>query len=515
MKPELWLTTFGNQTGDRRQELIAYIQHASEQECTESLNLISVSDSLELNQTSQLETLVRTVLWRLLKLVQPEHISIPTILHLYGRLDSNSGVRGTLLWALAKIGTPASCAAFTELLVTDPVSNEQEIGQVLSHFFQNDSYDPQWLFPRLLDAMQHPAAATAVLDLANFLVRTGRVGQHPAKDRLNALRFLLENTTRQLQRLETAEATDELSPRQVAQRVNEGVALAISICNCFSLTLDTAASEALRDASALRHRRLRLAAATALARLGDDNGRTMVVHLAAEPSVRIAACQVAQEMQFEESIPSVYRSPIAFAEARLVNHLSHPIRFGLPPQECEIRDQRVLHWPGYDQPVGCYVFEFTYQFPEFTFRNMAVAGPVELTVSFDLTDWRAVDIYALAAGWQSEHPEMETWDPASVPAYQKEKINDLISKCQRTGDYKNIQPWRIARFWENWHVIATAEKTLSSGSGAIGTVVVGEEGRPEWFPQTDSARPVEPDMAYACYKGRLLLHAFNEPELLA
>lgn len=512
MKPESWLATFSNESGDQRQDLIAYIQHASQQECAQSLDFISSSDLPALQQVQHLETLVRAIFLRLLDLAQPEQIPIPTIVQMYGRMDPNSPVRGTLLWALATISTPVSCAAFTELLVTDPIPNEQDIGQVLSIFFQRDSYDPQWLFPRLLDAMQHPAAATSVLDLANFLVRSRRVREHPAQDRLSALRFLLENTTRHLQRLETADSVEELSPRQVAQRVNEGVALAISICNCLSLTLDPAAIEVLRSATALRHRRLRLAAATALTRLGHDDGRTIVVQLAAEPPVRIAACAVAKELQFEEAIPLIYRSPIAFAEARLVNYLSHPVRFGLPPHDCEIRDQRVLHWPGYEQPIGCYLFEFTYRFPDFAFQNMAVAGPVELTFSLDLTDWLPTDIYALAAGWQTEHPEMEEWDFATAPPHQQKKMDGVISQCQQTGEYTNIQPWRIARFWDQWHVIAVAEKTNSDSN--TGILVADEECRVDWFPRSDSPRPLEPDLAYACYKGRRLLQAFNEPELL-
>jgi hypothetical protein len=57
--------------------------------------------------------------------------------------------------------------------------------------FQHDDYDPRLLFPRLLGGLVHPAVAAGVLDLANFLTRRHRFGQHPAAGHVQGLASLL------------------------------------------------------------------------------------------------------------------------------------------------------------------------------------------------------------------------------------------------------------------------------------------------------------------------------------
>ena len=482
--------------------------------CVAYLRTLSSDTSVVVSTSPELLVVLRVILEWLVDRVPAEEFPVADLVHLYRRLDSTSSARGVILKYLALRLTAASCAAVAELLAEDPPRDDREVGQVLSVFFQRDALDPAWLFPRLMDAMSHSSAAASVLDLANFLVRRGRLAPHPVRHRREALRFLLTRTVRHLAQLATSSATAQPSAEQVARQVNEGVALAIAICNSLGLDGDSDAIESLRQAAALPHRQLRLAAAEALARLDDDAGRDLLVELSAEPIVREAVLQAAEELQIAPRIPAEYCSPLALAEARFVNYLAQPVRFALPPVACELCDERVLRWPGCDAPVSCYLFEFTYHFPQGVFRNVGMAGPVTATFPLALGDWGPAAIYALVAGWQTEHEDMQAWDYATAPEELRQQTRLHLRRLQQSGDYLEVQPRCVARFWDEWHLVA--EASLATARDTVsGTVVVNNQGEARWFPRGDLQRPLEWQLAYACYKGRLLLEAFNPPEMLS
>jgi len=488
-------------------ETIDSLTHASAEACIAALQ--AIGERCLASADPNLATLLRRVCWRLVETSQPpREVPLDLIARIYGQFPPDSPHRGPLLQTLAALPSPQTCAVLAELLAVDPPAHAQVIGPALAVYFQRKDYDPGWLFPRLLDSLEHPAAATGVLDLANFLVRNGRLGQHPASDRTGSLCTLLGVLTQRLLQLESDLQAGTEPTEDSAQRVSEGVALAIAVCNSLDLIRDRKSVDVLLQASQLRHRRLRLAAATSLARLGHEQGERLLIELAAEPLVRIAACHAATEFGVADKIPPCYRTPVAIAEASLVGYLAHPIRFGFPPHSCELRDHRVLHWPGYEDPIDCYQFEFAYDLPQGEFRNLAVAGPAEITFSVDLTLWTRADVYALAAGWLTEHPDIEEWEPAKAPAAARTALTAIVDRWQRENPTcGSCQTWRITRFWERWFWVGTYRP--HGGDSAPDTLILDTAGQMASFPSGCSIRPLGPDLAYACHKGRLLLQTFN------
>ena len=71
------------------------------------------------------------------------------------------------------------------------------------------------------------------------------------------------------------------------RQADEGVSLAVSLCDALALIGDASSTARLREAHEIRHRRLRVEAAAALARLGDEEGEKSLIELAAEPVARL------------------------------------------------------------------------------------------------------------------------------------------------------------------------------------------------------------------------------------
>jgi hypothetical protein len=192
-------------------------------------------------------------------------------------------------------------SAFTELIVGDPPTDATAAAVVFGPLMQNKDYDPAALFPRLFDALARPAVAPAIIDLANFVTREQLTDEHPAVGRKEQLGMLLGELIQRLGRIEECpgEFADE---RQLAAIVTEGVSLAVSLCDALALIGDSAAVGKLYQALELRHRRLRTEAAAALARLGEQQGREVLVSMAAEPVARLRVLAYAAELGIEESL---------------------------------------------------------------------------------------------------------------------------------------------------------------------------------------------------------------------
>ena len=99
--------------------------------------------------------------------------------------------RHLLLQLYAMIRSEASLRLLVRALKAEPPAQWVEAAQVLSPLMQHDDWPVDAIYPEALDCLQHPALAAPLLDLANYVYRTGRVEQHPAADRLATLNLLL------------------------------------------------------------------------------------------------------------------------------------------------------------------------------------------------------------------------------------------------------------------------------------------------------------------------------------
>ena len=215
---------------------------------------------------------------------------------------------------------------------------------------------------RLLAALQHLSLAAPVLDLSNYLVRTHRVNRHPGHDRLDELVTLLGNIVQRLSKLEESPGNAGEYLEVIRHQVDEGVALVVALCDALALIGDPRAIGKLYQAMELAHRRIRVEAAAALAKLGETAGASALVALAAEPVVRLRVLHSAQELGLSDQVDPQYTTDTARAEAMVALELAQPTFFGIPPAELQLVDDRTQFWPGYEEPIRCYLFRYAYRF---------------------------------------------------------------------------------------------------------------------------------------------------------
>jgi hypothetical protein len=257
----------------------------------------------------------------------------------------------------------------------------------------------------------------------------------------------------------------------------------------------------------LKHRRLRVEAAAALVKLGQEPAIEVLTKLAAEPTVRSRVIAYADELNISDQIEDEFRTPLAEAEAQLIMHLSEPTNMGVPPTTCELIDSRVLSWPGYEEPRNCYLFSYTYQVLDkegqpATFSNIGIAGPVAHAFHADLRQLSHADAYAAFAGWHAEHPEINE-QPLQHRNSQPQIVREFAERLTDEA-YEEVNPLVLANFFQDQVVVSLAKR-----DSVRGTVVV-DEARTSWFPESNAERPIGPAEAYSIYKGRRLLRSFND-----
>ncbi|HWB13210.1 MAG TPA: HEAT repeat domain-containing protein [Pirellulales bacterium] len=424
------------------------------------------------------------------------HEAVAQAAGLYRGLGRASRARHQLLRLLAASGEREALWTFSELMVSEPPNAADEVILSFVPLFQSKTYPPDALFPRLLDALHDATLATVVLDLANHLTRSGRVTRHPAAERVDRLSLLLGGVVTRLAKLE--ERPDEFarSPGELNQIVSDSTGLVVALTNALALIGDPSVTGKLHQTLELSHRRIRTEAASALATLGDERGTDVLVEMAAEPVVRLRALATLDDLGYLDKVPERHRSAEARAEAELAVRLALPTYFGTPPHRLELVDFCRQPWPGYAQPVDCYLFRYEYRFGERLIEGIGMAGPIVHAFRTDLADLPPNDIYAAYAGWATEHDEIEESDELNEPEQaawtrRRQELAEL--------GYEEPQFIKVGRFFGQTHYVAAARLRDQPG------VLVDDGLNIEWFSGTGAARSVSPDEAYYIVKGRKLL----------
>ncbi len=344
---------------------------------------------------------------------------VPTVARLYEHVGSQCRARRHLLSALAMTPTTSALEELVRLLCEDPPPESLDAGAALAPLFQHPRKDVGEIFPDLLDALEHPSVAPAVLDLANYLVRSGQLRVHPAAAHPEGLVSLLRGVVSRLELLQQGVGESEEQMIQRQQQIGDGVALACSLCDALGLIGSEAATPVLEEAAALMHRRIRVEAAAALARLGSDDGAQMLAAMAEYPITRLRAIAYAEELGLTDHLDAEYLQPTARAEAELVCWLAEPTQLGAAPTSIDLFDTRTQYWPSYDEPQECFLFRFAYETPSAVYANIGIAGPLVHAFYVDLTGLSAENIYAAFAGWQSQHADIHEFAAEDFsPAHQ-------------------------------------------------------------------------------------------------
>lgn len=424
------------------------------------------------------------------------------VVHLYRQLGPSVAARYLLLQLLAASRSEDDLRSFAELVVVDPPTDATAASISFGPLFQRQGYDPEALFPRLLDGLSHPAVAPAVVDLANFVTREKLVSPHPASPRKEQMAGLLGALILRLGQIEERPAQFSATERELAAIVTEGISLAVSLCDAVALIGDRGAVGKLYQALELRHRRLRTEAAAALARLGEETGREVLLSMAAEPVARLRVLAYAAELGIEEQLDEKFTTAAARAESELALWLAQPSQLGFPPSRLEIVDAQTLYWPGFDEPVECFLFRLVYELEHGEYTNIGIAGPLCHAFEADLADMPPDDIYSVFAGWQVEHEEIYELDVNLLTEHQRLEVVRLERRLHDEG-YDALQSIKLGMFFGERILVARASREGMPG------VAVANHDEVLWCPATGRTRPLGPHEAYCLYKGRKLLRQFN------
>lgn len=422
-----------------------------------------------------------------------------------------SPTRARLAGWLATFDSARLLEMAAQELVENPPASAQDATLALSSLFRaKRDYPIGAIFPSLLQGLNSPKTAALVLDLGNFLMRHRKVERHPAAPLHQELQRLLSQCLTRLELLAESPPVDPQAPgsqqeaRTRVEQINEAVTLAISLCDAIAWTGDKSAIELLAHAAGLPHRRLRTEAASALARLEDPRGVEILAELASEPVVRLRALAYLRELGAEDRAPEEFRTHEALAEAEMVVHLAEPTQFGMPPTECDLLDQKTQFWPGYENPVECFLFHYRYRAGGSEYANVGIVGPLTRSVVADLSDLPPPDIYAFYAGWHADHEDIkEVSADEAMRAFPAD-----AAKLQRQAAEAGLtlQLHKLGLFFGDKVLVGVGER-----HGVTGSAVV-DDGTVSFYPFGGKRAPIGPDEAYEIYKGRRLLGSFNRQQ---
>lgn len=422
-------------------------------------------------------------------------------------LGTGDRPRAQFLILLAKATTDRAIETLVDLLLTNEKIPSNDAVLSLASLVQSERPVATKIFPRMLDGLAKPELAPAVLDLANYWTRRGDLAPHPAAHLAGNLAGLLSSVVNGLERLHESPMSGRSNEKEVAETIGRAVGLGVALCDALGLIGDPqAAGKALHKALDLPHRRLKTEAAGALARLGVEEGKAELVKLAAEPVARLRVLAYAGELGLSGRIPPEFASDEARAEAELAVWLSDPLQFGLPPNRCELLDNREQYWPGYETPVRCYLFRFEYEFATAQglarYANVGIVGPLVHAVMADVLDLPPDDLYALFAGWNTEHEDIFEVDFAMLNEAQRVDVARLERRL-KDDQFDQIRPKMLCSFFGEKSLAAVCKKGTADG------VVVVDNDQILWYPAAQGNRSLGVPEAIWIHRGRRMLREFN------
>jgi hypothetical protein len=175
----------------------------------------------------------------------------------------------------------------------------------------------------------------------------------------------------------------------------------------------------------------------------------------------------------------------------------------LPPQHVELVAEKTQHWPGYEEPRNCYLFQFVYRFPNGEFINIGIAGPVVYTLNTDLTSLTHDDIFAIFAGWHVQHPEIYAIDAGRAVGQDLIDLQRLTGHLRTAAEYSHVDPARFGHFLGQRVLVASAQRGASHG-----WVTVSDDAL-TWLPAGNPEHPLGAEEAFQLFVGRALLNSFN------
>ena len=420
----------------------------------------------------------------------------------YSNSESHHGFRSLLLRCLIAAKTDQSLQAFAELFVSQHALEPRFCLEIFGDLLKIENVRAENLFPQLLDGLNNSAQAPFILDYANFVFRHGQTTTHPAANRLSELIAVLSRLAERLGTIQDAHPNSDEEARELGRQVTEGVSLGVSLCDALACIGDPEAIGCLNKALGVEHRRLRVEAAAALARLHVEDAKALLVSMAAEPVERLRVLAYAEELDILDQVDDEFSNIVARAEAEFVTYLAQPGQFGVAPQHVELIDQRELAWPGYEEPRNCYLFQFVYRFEMGEFSNIGIAGPLVRAIQPDLRHLSHDDIYAIFAGWHVDHPDILAL-PTDRTVGTDELTVSRLKESLRSADYDDVRPVLLAKLLDQFALIAHATRGDQDGWAIVSEDAV------QWMSIGSPQSPLGAEDMFHWFAGGSLLRSFN------
>ena len=339
---------------------------------------------------------------------------------------------GLFLQTMLLSGHSASIRLAVDTLVDAPPQDWKDTAQALSILMQSTQWKLNDVFPRILDS-DHPSVLAPALDLANSMVRKHGVTPHPAASRYDSLVSLFGAVTLQLQSLEEDPRKFSDSVESIQRMLFDAVSLLVSSCDYFALMGDPKAIGKLNQAIELKHRRIKLEAAYALAKLGENRAIDLIVELLKDDSSRSRSVAYLHELGAEDRIDPQWTTSLAKAKSALSLWLSQPEQFAIPPSKIELIEQRTMPWPGFEGPQECFLLQFDYGVGEGTYSNLGFSGPFACAMSLDMKSFSNDDVFAMYLANDVEDPSESRIAWESLSDSQKDSYADWIDQLDSKG----------------------------------------------------------------------------------
>ena len=423
------------------------------------------------------------------------------VVKLYDLCPANDMLRNQLLGILAQMG---SFDEWADLICSNPPETAEGIEAAFIPLVKDGSkgIDEHLLMRLVTEATNNKTVAASIYELANHEFRIGNISQHPLANRTEQMTGLVGAVIGKLAMIEEGNLPAGTEPEQISRIVQESVSLIIALIDSLALLNVEQAAGKMVQAIQLKHRRIQVEAAAALAKMGDDAGKRKLLEMAEHPVVRPRVIAYAKELGFEKDISLEHRGPIATAETALALWLSQGEQMGLAPTAMKLVDQRELYWPSYEDPISCFLFQFEYGSGDNAYRNVGISGPVTHAFTADINDLPVTDHYSAFAGWQTISDEIFI-----VPAERAEKLmsveTDRLKRKMAEQPIDECEIQVVISFFSENALVATGKRDEMAG-----TLIV-EDDLASWIEQGNSDAPIDWQLALEIWKGRKLLTNFN------
>lgn len=339
---------------------------------------------------------------------------------------------GVLLESMLLSGQSSSIRVAVDLLVDAPPTDWKDSAQALGVLMQSTNWKLADVFPRLLDTNQ-PSVLAPALDLANNMARKHGVRPHPAAERFDSLLTIFGAVTLQLQSLEENPRQFSDNVQVIQQILFDAVSLLVALCDFFAQMGDPRSIGKLNQALVLKHRRLKLESAYALAKLGESRALDLIVELLQDDSSRARALAYLHELSADDRIDPQWTSSLAKAKSDLAIWLSQPEQFAIPPSRITLVEQRTLQWPGFDGPQECFLLQFDYGTGDGNYSNIGFSGPFPIAMSLDMKSFSNDTVFAmyLANDIEDPHESRIAWD--SLPEPHKDSYEPMLRELEEKG----------------------------------------------------------------------------------